>query len=68
MVDPLSLIYSELWRLQILEFQGNLKKPWPDYCETVQIWEFATTITQNIWDLESQPWKSNLFRMQFLVR
>ena len=33
-----------------------------------EIREFATAITQNILDLESQPLKSKLFRMPFSVR
>ena len=33
----------------------------------VQIMEFATSITQNISDLQSQPWASKLLRMPFLV-
>ena len=37
-------IALRILELQILEFQGNPKKPWPDYCETVQIREFATAI------------------------
>ena len=60
-VDSLSLIYSELWRLQIHEFQGNLKK-------MVQICEFSTAINQNISNLESQTYKSKLLRMPFSVR
>ena len=47
---------------------GNLKKAWPEYSETVQILEFETAITRNISDLESQSWKSKLFRMRFSVR
>ena len=33
-----------------------------------EIREFETAITQNISDLECQPWKSKLLRMSFLVR
>ena len=33
----------------------------------VQLTEFATTITQNISDLQGQPWESKLLRMSFLV-
>ena len=61
MTDPLSLIYSELWWLQIPEFPGNLE-------DMMQIREFATAIAQNISDLESQPWKSKLFRLPVAVR
>ena len=49
MADPLGLIYSELWWLQIPEFPGNLK------IAMVQILEFATAVAQNISDLECQP-------------
>ena len=61
MVDPLSPIYSKLWRLQIHEFQGNLKK----WCKFVNL---QHPIAQNISDLEDQPWKSKLLRMPFSVR
>ena len=47
---------------------GNLKKPWPDYSETVQIPQFEAAITRNISDLESQPLKSKLFKMPFSLR
>ena len=50
MVDPLSLIYSQLWWLQISEFMGNLNF-------FVQIREFATALAQNISNLEGQPWE-----------
>ena len=33
-----------------------------------KIREFATGITQNISDLENQPYKSMLLRIQFLAR
>ena len=48
MADPINLIYSELWLLQIPEFPGNL-------IDMVQIPEFTTAIAQNISDLEGQP-------------
>ena len=60
MVDSLSLIYSELWRLQILKFQQEFWVTWSNRDltnETVQIREFETAKTQNILDLENQPWK-----------
>ena len=63
MADPLSLIYFELWRLQIPEFPGSLKNE-----DMVQILEFATAIAQNISDLKGQPYESKLLRMPFLVR
>ena len=44
MTDPLSLIYSELWRLQIPEFRGN--------SDMERIQEFATATARNISDLE----------------
>ena len=68
MVDSLNLIYSELWKFQIPEFaqfrnsQVMVSSGYPE------IREFATVITQNISDLESKPWKSKLFRMQFSGR
>ena len=68
MVDSLSPIYSELWHLQIPEFalfSNSLVTVSSGYHE---IREFATALTQNISDLESQPWKSKLFRMRFSVR
>ena len=34
----------------------------------IEIREFAIAIAQNTSDLESQPWKSKLLRMPFLVR
>ena len=48
MPDPLSLIYYELWQLQIPEYPGNFE-------DMVQKREFATGIAQNISDLEGQP-------------
>ena len=36
--------------------------------EIVQICEFATAITQNLSDLDCQPWISKLLKMTFLVR
>ena len=55
MVDSLSLIYSELWRLQILEFQQECWVAWRNRDLTipnsVEIPEFETAITRNISDL-----------------
>ena len=36
--------------------------------ETLQIYEFATTLTSNISNLEDRPWISKVPRMSFLVR
>ena len=59
MVDSGSPMFSELWRLQIPEFalfrNSRLVTVSSGYPE---IREFATAITQNISDLESQPWVS----------
>ena len=55
MVDTLSLIYSELQRLEIHEFVPFCR----DFEESVQIRKFATTVTENISDLEGRLWRSN---------
>ena len=52
MVDPLSPIYS------VAVANSRICTVFTGYPE---IREFATAITQNISDLESQPWKSRLF-------
>ena len=36
--------------------------------ESVQIHEFATAVTQNISEIEGQPWISKLLRISFSVR
>ena len=64
MVVHLSPIYSELQRLKIHEFQGDLKK----LIQTMRIREFVTAVTRSISDLKGRPWKSKTLRMPYLVR
>jgi len=63
----LSVKHSELCRLQIPEFALFGNSPVTVSSVYLENLEFATAITQNILDLESQPWKPKLFRMRFSV-
>ena len=54
--------------LQIPEFEMFRNSQVTDSSDYPEIREFVTVITQNISDLESQPWFLKLFRMRFLVR
>ena len=55
MVDPLDPIYSELCGCKFPNLHRFFRFP--------EVREFATAITQNISDLESQSWISILFGM-----
>ena len=65
MIDSLSLIYSDLWPMQIPDFALFRNSRVTVSSETALTAEFVTAITQNILDLESQPRKSKLLGMRF---